>query len=90
MNPNDDAYFRSRRPPEPLKAQVGDEVAYTRYFLKCIGVVATDPMWRKRGIVTEISGRIAYIQWDDDGEDEVTPVQLTNLAHPGPNLAFNE
>jgi len=86
----DNAYFRSRKPPPPLKTQVGAEVAYARYFLKCTMAEATDPRWQQRGTVTEISGRIAYVHWDGDPEDKVTPVMLTNLAHPGPNLTFNE
>lgn len=90
MNANEEAYFRSRNRPEPLAAKVGDEVAYTRYFLKCIRVCPTDDMWRQRGIVTKVSGQLAYIQWNDYEDGDVVAVQLSNLAHPGPNLAFCE
>ena len=81
-------YFHTRKPPAPLKAKVGDRVAYARYFLKAIGSSATDEAWFRRGTVTEIRDRIAYVHWD--GDDEPVAVGLTNLAHPGPNLAFCE
>lgn len=89
-----DAYFRSRKPPEPLRdPKIGDKVAYTRYFLKQIGVSATDDMWRARGTITGFESvgkevRWAQIQW----ADEPTPrlVALSNLCRPGPNLAHCE
>lgn len=84
----DYSYFQSRKPPPPLKAKVGDRVAYTRYFLKAIGSFPTDEAWRLHGTVTEVKEPIAYVLWD--GEDKPKAVGLTNLAHPGPNLAYCE
>lgn len=88
MHPNDEAYFRFRKPPTALEAEVGDRVAYTRYFLKCIGAEPNDEMWFRRGTVHSVSGRIAVVQWDDDPEP--VGVALANLARPGANLGFCE
>ena len=88
MNANNQAYFRSRKPPKALKANVGDRVAYTRYFLKCIGTPPNDAAWHRRGTIESISGRIATVKWDDDPDS--MGVLLTNLARPGPNLRFCE
>jgi hypothetical protein len=86
---NLDAYFRSTKAPGPLETMVDREVAYTRYFLKQIGVPATDPMWRQRGIVKEVrDDRFALVQWNDGEEPRL--VATSNLAHPGPNLRFCE
>lgn len=85
---NDDAYFRSRKAPGPLDVKEGDRVSYTRYFLKCIGVLPTDDMWRRRGTVKGVKGRLVMVLWD--GENEPMSVLSTNLAHPGPNLRFCE
>lgn len=87
---NRDAYFATRKAPGPLKVEVGERVAYTRYFLKQIGVGPTDDMWRRRGEVKSLhaNGRWASVLWD--GDEEPTNVALCNLAKPGPNLRFNE
>ena len=85
---NSDAYFRSRKAPGPLAVKVGDQVSYTRYFLKCIGAGPTDDLWRRRGEVKEVNGDIARVLWD--GDDEPRGVRTCNLACPGPNLRFCE
>ena len=88
MSPNNQAYFRSRKAPGPLAVKVGDTVAYTRYFLKSIGMPPTDDMWRQRGTVAEVNGNYARVLWD--GEDEPRGVLTNNLAHPGANLRHCE
>lgn len=82
-----DAYFKSRKPPGPLDVGVGDQVAYTRYFLKSIGVYCTDPSWSRRGEVLEVRGPLALVRWSDGCDERVS---RANLAYPGPNLRFAE
>ncbi len=74
--------------PEPLKTEVGHTVAYTRRFLKSIMAPATDPLWRRTGVVQAIDGRFALILWD--GDEKPVFAALSNLAHPGPNLRYCE
>lgn len=78
-----DAYFRTRRPPGPLKARVGDEVCWTRYHLLQTGREATDPVWRQQGQVLALhdNERWALVAWHD--EDEPRWAALANLAHAG-------
>lgn len=66
--------------------KIGDEVAYSKRFLRCIMTPATDPVWFLRGRITSVDDRIAYVHWD--GEDTPVAVGVCNLAKPGPNLAF--
>ena len=80
-----DAYFSSRRPPEPLGASQGDRVGWTRYHLLQTGRAPTDPVWGQQGQVLEVDRERnwALVQWD--GETEPRWAALVNLAHPGPN-----
>lgn len=86
-----DVYFRHTKAPKPIEGlQVGDEVAYTRYFLMQTCFPATDVAWHIRGTVVSLhpNGIWAEIQWK--GEESPRMVALQHLAKPGPNLRFCE
>ena len=99
---NRDAYLRthwSRGRREPLpNLQVGEIVAYMRYFLICTGHEATSPAWQLRGEVLELlSGNRARILWREQpspyhywAERPPIVVSTYNLARPGPNLRFGD
>ena len=72
----------------PLAVKPGDTVAYTKRFLKSIGMPPTDPSWRQYGVVTTVEGNYAKVLWD--GDHEPRGVLTNNLAFPGANLRYCE
>jgi len=71
-------------PPPDFK--VGDTVTYIRYFLKCIFVYATDPLWDARGKVIRMCEAKGYETWPYVlWENDPTPkmVNPNNIAHVG-------
>jgi hypothetical protein len=85
---NRDAYFRDRKPPGPLKADVGDRVAYTRYFLRCTGEPPTGDRWHARGVVVALMPRFDWVSVLWDGDSVPVVVSLHALAFPTPNARF--
>ncbi len=85
---NLDAYFATRKTPGPWIPR-SVTVAYSRYFLKCIGVSATDPMWFRRGTIVSGDERMVYVLWHDWKPGDIpVMVALANLATPGANRRF--
>jgi len=77
---NRDAYFKTTQAPGPLDVKVGDEVCYTRYFLKQITNSPTDPLWFERGKVIRVKKHnIVIVRWNDGRE---VPVKTHALAFP--------
>jgi len=85
---NRSSYFRTRPAPGPLCVQVGERVAYTRYFLRSIGVSATDPAWFRQGVVQEVDvdALSALVLWE--GDQNPMRVLTCNLARKGANLRY--
>lgn len=81
------AYFASAKRPGPLDCTVGDEVAYTVYFLRQVADGPTDPMCRACGRVTEVvDHEFARVLWSDEAVPKL--VNRCVLAKPGPNLRY--
>lgn len=73
-------------PPPDFK--VGDTVAYSRYFLNCIFVYATDPLWDARGKVIRMCEAKGYetwpyVLWENDEDPTPKMVNPKNIAHVG-------
>lgn len=92
--PDQHAYFASAKRPGPLDCNVGDEVAYTVYFLRQVADGPTDPMCRARGRVTEVvDSDFVRVLWSNEAVPprslpHATLVNRCVLAKPGPNLRY--
>ena len=72
--------------------KVGDDVRYTKLFLRSIGATATDPLWRARGCVVEVTASgdwaFAQIKWNDPDVPE--RVNVFNIARVGSLRLYEE
>lgn len=85
---------RKKSDPHPLQScyrpevapvlEVGDTVAYAKYFLLATGHPPTDEAWAERGIVLSVCGNTVEVDWGS----HTSRILAVNLAKPGPNLAF--
>ncbi len=64
----------------PILLRRGDEVGYTRYFLRQMATPPNDPMWSRLGKVEAVHGYMTMVRW---GDGEVGPIHCANLARPG-------
>lgn len=88
---NLDVYFATRRAPGQWLPR-STTVAYTRYFLRCIGTPPTDPMWHRRGTIVDVKNdRLVYVLWHDWAPGDTRElIALANLANVGANTRFSD
>jgi len=60
--------------------KIGDKVGYSRRWLRSTGTY-TGPIPMARGIVTELNGMIAVVDWNNP--EIPTKVHVSNLAQIG-------
>ena len=71
---------RPSRIATPIVLKVGEEVGYTRFFLRQMAMPLEDSMWRRLGKVESVRGYNVLVRWNDG---ELGTVHCANLAKPG-------
>lgn len=66
-------------PHAPLTFVRDDEVGYTRYFLRQLGLKPKDSAWARKGKVLHTTGYLVSVRWSDG---EIGTVHSSNLAKP--------
>lgn len=75
---------------QPRTVRVGDDVQYTKLFLRSIGATEADPLWHARGQVVGLTTRgvsgdftLARVMWDNpDVPERMNAFNIAPIGSP--------